>query len=394
MGKIKKIIVDHADWFRPVRDRSKSRYIDWAEERFSFGLEIDTPQVKKLQGHAAFDDKVWAPLTKLYLSALDDIAKDVRATEERLEQAVGSFEADQDWTVLLDKSRSERDALAQRIRSVHTKAVNKMKALATKTWVVESRRDLFLATAKWRIAVDDMVRPAGIGLDLGKLRISRPSDLRSWQAAVKDCVKACLDMSRLGRVLDKAESELRAELNGLDSALKKDADALDSGAQRLSVARQAFLARVLVVGEAADKAKAALGDATEAAAKTHKQCKLKKAVDQIAQSERELLALGKRIDAVLTHCSVLAKEEAGLGKLQNALASLSDPQGTDKAAKLSRRAENALAKSMSQNAGAWDEVGKIATRAMGSVVNANKIFARHEAQLKKKPGDINVSFVG
>ncbi|MEL6476002.1 MAG: hypothetical protein AAFR17_01640 [Pseudomonadota bacterium] len=396
MAKISKTLIDLPDWFRPVRELAKCRYLSWDRESFAVSIELEARDPKPLQKHPILGDKPWMPAVKIHGDAIRSVAKDAQASEKKIAGMIAAFDRDQDWTRLILACRSEKDAFAQRAKAALAKASVKIQAVATKIWALEARKDPALAGARFVAVIDESVRPGSVGLSIGKLVVSQGGEVAPWQNAVKEAVKSCLELARQGRVLDKAEAELKADLTAL---VKETKEAARSGQTMLSsppkVADTLKAARMrsAVVADAAVKAEKALCRALDASKSTLRDCKIKRVAEELQQSDKETAAMLAQVTTIASKCAagkvLVTETEAALAAAVGA----KDARGFERADKFLTDATAQAKKQLSANNGVWDDLSKLATRAMNAVVNVGKITTRHASQFKSKPGDIDVKIV-
>ena len=390
MARLSTMVVDHSDWFEPVRESTECKYVSWDKERFRFGVEIEAPQAKPLENHPVLAASLWAPVLKLHSEAIRTVVKDVQTSEKRIAAMIAAFEGDQDWSRLLSACRAERDAFAQRAKAALTKAEVKMQAIAARIWAGQSVKDPLLSGAAFSTFTDQTVRPGSVVLKIGEVSVSKGSDLKPWQDAVKACVKASLDLGRQGRVLEKAQAELKAEAEALATRLKAGTTCDETLLNKAAEVLETHRTRVEIVEDAATKAADTVAAARSVSGTVIEDCKVQRALDQLAQTDEDLAALASRVAKVTKTCTAARSLDTAF---QSALQEMSGPEGAKATLKALQAVQKSAKSAVNQSAGTWDDLSKIASRAMNAVVNVGKINIRHASQFKTLPGDIDVSVV-
>lgn len=391
---IKQTVVSHDDWFKPVTEIAGCRYLRWGRERFSFSVSYDAEVVRRLQGSAFLQQRLWGPAAAAYNEMISAIAVDAKVADNRIRALVKAFEADQDWPRFFRAARAEREAFSAMVLATQKITIARMKGEIDRVWLAKVRHDRTLQSFRMRVLIENDLRAHSVNLQLADLKIEKAGELTDWQNTVKTVARPCFDLGQYGRGLDTYLAEILAEVEALRGVIKAGRQAMTGSdnrqallitlighvgvarVQRINKKLRYVKSKILSLQDSTGSARAGMADTAKSAARVLAGGRHPEMVGEIEASQATLGTLEARIGTIDARIKRCADFEAMARKAIEAIVNAADLPGTDHAIRMMNETLKAGAAFGGSGADDWENLNQSASQLIGNAVAVGRLHSR------------------
>lgn len=397
---IKQTVVNHDDWFKPVNEIAGCRFLKWNRERFSFSVSYDAEIVRRLQGSAFLQQRLWGPAAIAYKEMISAIAVDAKVADNRIKALFKAFDADQDWPRFYKAARAEREAFSAIVLATQKITIAKMKGEIDRIWQAKTRHDRSLQPFRMRVLIENDVRANSVSLQVSDLNIAPAGALTDWQNALKDTARPCFDLGQHGRGLDAYFVEIIRELEVLRGIIEAGRRSMPqaenrptllitllghAGVGRVQLVNKKlrnFKSRIVGLHESIASAKVRMMDAGQFAARALIANPEVNVAAVLSASQNALDALHSRIGDIEARVAQFADFECMARKAIEEIVNASNVAGTDNAIRVIEETLEDGASVSGSGGDDWENAGRSASDLIAYAVRAGHLHSEIAPQVE------------